>query len=622
MGAVILEIISVAGLMASLVMASVLAFFFRYFQRYFEEPEEFRRSYNLVLLFLVALILHSLHLIGTALDIPNEHVFEVMAVFLLLGVIFQATRRAFTMAVTADIRREEKARRIAELTALQKELEKTAKELSETKDFFNSIIESSADAIVASDNDKRIIYFSRGAEELFERKAEEVLGKNVLHLYPKDALVKEKRLERSRKLRKKGVIRNIAMEIETPSGKRKNISLSLSLLRDEKGRVRGTVGVAKDVTREVKAAEEVRYLKELSDRVFEGIPEGLILMDNEFGIISVNRGFERITGVRREDVIGKNALEYMRIPELEGVFEAMHLKQKVVMVKYSGQSLGPTEFTYVSPEGERKVFTDYWTPLFDEDGEVEHILVIIRDMTKRKALEEGLKEQAARLKRSNELKDMFTDIMRHDLLNPIGVIRNYVELIKDEELPPLARKSIEAISKNAAKAVEMIENASRLAKIENLQEIEFEERDLGAMLKEAVEVLKSHGEKKGITLVAEADGEYPAMVNPFLEDVFSNLLSNAIKYSPEKTKVYAGIEDAGKSWRAFVKDQGEGVPDQYKETIFTRFERLKREGVKGTGIGLAIVKKIVEMHRGRVWVEDNPGGGSIFYVEIPKEPAG
>jgi two-component system phosphate regulon sensor histidine kinase PhoR len=613
----IFAVISIILLSASFALASIIVLYFKYLQRFFKDPDEFKRSHNILLLFLGALFLHSMYHLSGHYALPLENLFEITSVISLLAIMFILTRQAVLFEVLSEVRKEDKVRQLVEFRTLQDRLSNTSRELMETKNFYQGIIQSSADAIVASDNDKKITYFSTGAEELFERKAQDVLGSSVLELYPREVVRKRDRIKRASKLKKSGVIRNMSMKINTPSGKQKTISLSLALLKDAREKVNGTVGVAKDITQEVKAANEINALKELKGKILEGTPEGLLLLDLGFKISIVNNGFEKITGIEKDAIMGKNALDYLKIPELERLFEAMKLKEKFVKVAYDGKSLDAKEFNIIV-KGKKKTFADYWTPLFDSQGKVEFVLIILQDLTSRKALEENLKDQAEMLKRSNALKDIFTDIMRHDLLNPIGVIKNYVELLSEENLDPSVKHGIDAISRNANKAVGMIENASRLAKIESIKEITFEEKDLGVLLMDTVEILKSRAAKKGIALVIETKGSFSATVT-FIDAVFLNLLTNAIKYSPPNTKVITGIEDAGKKWKIYVKDNGEGIDDKFKETVFTRFERLKREGVKGTGLGLAIVKRIVEIHRGRVWVEDNPEGGSIFYVEIPKK---
>jgi signal transduction histidine kinase len=238
---------------------------------------------------------------------------------------------------------------------------------------------------------------------------------------------------------------------------------------------------------------------------------------------------------------------------------------------------------------------------------------------------EELRESEARLRRyareledSNKLKDLFTDIMRHDLLNPVGVIRNYAELMLEEEEDELRRKDLMVVLKNSEKLIAMIKKASTYARLERVEELEFFEADLGAVFREVIEDFSLQLQEKRMRVDYRVRGERWAVVSPTIEDVFSNLLSNAIKYSPEGSRIVVDILDEGEAWKVMVMDQGEGIPDSMKDVIFERFKRGEKTGVKGTGLGLAIVKRIVELHRGRVWVEDNPEGGSIFYVTIPK----
>ncbi len=103
-----------------------------------------------------------------------------------------------------------------------------------------------------------------------------------------------------------------------------------------------------------------------------------------------------------------------------------------------------------------------------------------------------------------------------------------------------------------------------------------------------------------------------------IAEVFANLISNAVKYGPPAGTVAVEVHDAGDRWRVSVADRGEGVPDAYKERVFDRFERLAKEGVKGTGLGLAIAKRIIDLHGGQIAVRDNPGGGAMFEVMLPK----
>ena len=248
-------------------------------------------------------------------------------------------------------------------------------------------------------------------------------------------------------------------------------------------------------------------------------------------------------------------------------------------------------------------------------GAAFHNMMLFRELRDSEA---ELRRYSRELEGSNKLKDLFTDIMRHDLLNPVGVIRNYAELMLEEEEDEAKREDLMVILRNSEKLIAMIKKASTYARLERVEELEFFETDLGSVFRGVIEDYGLELREKRMKVDFRVKGERWAVVSPTIEDVFSNLLSNAIKYSPEDSRIVVDILDEGEAWKIMVMDQGEGIPDGMKEEIFERFKRGEKTSVKGTGLGLAIVKRIVELHGGRVWVEDNPEGGSIFYVVIPK----
>ncbi|MCK4310605.1 MAG: GAF domain-containing sensor histidine kinase, partial [Methanomicrobia archaeon] len=221
------------------------------------------------------------------------------------------------------------------------------------------------------------------------------------------------------------------------------------------------------------------------------------------------------------------------------------------------------------------------------------------------------------MKKSSELQRLFTSIMSHDLKNPLTVIKGYTELIKmreDEKIKEYVRE----MEKSIKKMIDLVTNAEFYSKLQEKAYMKkFEKKYLEDIIKETLKELEEKSKEKNVETIYKAKGRYPVDANPILEDVFLNLIDNAIKYSPENGKIEIDIEDRGDEWRISVKDWGKGIADELKEIIFERFER-ENINIKGTGLGLAIVKQIVDLHDGKVWMEDNPEGGSIFFVEIPK----
>jgi hypothetical protein len=229
-----------------------------------------------------------------------------------------------------------------------------------------------------------------------------------------------------------------------------------------------------------------------------------------------------------------------------------------------------------------------------------------------------VRDYASKLKKSNELKDLFTDIMRHDLLNPVSVIKGFADiLMMDDSLGEQHRVSVKRVRKSVNRLEEMIRNASKLSRLEDIKALELQEREVSEIMEGVIRELQPIFKDKGILVEFRRD-KCTARVNPMIKDVFYNLLTNAVKYSPEKGRIEVEVSGKGSRCRIMVKDYGVGVPDEAKERIFKRFTTLHKKGIKGLGLGLAIVRRVVELHRGRVWVEDNPAGGSIFYVTLPK----
>jgi len=233
-------------------------------------------------------------------------------------------------------------------------------------------------------------------------------------------------------------------------------------------------------------------------------------------------------------------------------------------------------------------------------------------------LEQMVEKRTRQLKKANELKDLFTDIIRHDLQSPLTVIGGIATLMEEDESQPEKLKELDMIKRNVEKMEGLIDASSKLSRLAGGEKLDFEERDINTILRGVVKDFEPLLKENRINIVYRAEGERLAHVHTLIEDVFANLLSNAVKYSPPGSTVTIDILDEGEAWKVMVADQGEGVPDEYKETIFSRFETGGKKGVKGTGLGLAIVKRIIDLHRGKIWVEDNPGGGSVFIVELPK----
>lgn len=374
-----------------------------------------------------------------------------------------------------------------------------------------------------------------------------------------------------------------------------------------KGKFKRDISGTKDVEGMIKSRES------LLRNVLEATDDGISFFDNHGTIRLTNNKFREIWNIPDESDIGKNYLEAFvkyGVPQLKNASEVLS-KIKV----FSNSVERDSDILYFS---DGRIFEYHLFPVIT-DGVVKGHVCSYRDITMRKKAESDLQEYARELERSNELKDLFTDIIRHDLLNPAGLVKGFVEILLKREFDPDTSGKLLAIERSNKKLIDMIESASKLSRLESISELEFKELNVGAFLRMAIEALHVQFKSKNIVLENNANGIYKAKISPVLEEVFANLLSNAVKYSPENSKVIVDILDNGEEWKVTVTDFGEGVADEDKPYVFERFKRVNKAAVKGTGLGLAIVKRIIDLHGGEVGVEDNPAGnGSVFWVTVKK----
>lgn len=358
-------------------------------------------------------------------------------------------------------------------------------------------------------------------------------------------------------------------------------------------------------TKELKESEEKYRL------LFEDSIEGIALSKGD-RIFSANKALL--------DMLGYESLEeYLKVPLLNHLAPESLEKAKTRMKKReTGGALSMfEEMKVVRTDGE--IIDIELSAVEVSIGGESYVQTTIRDITERKHADEKIKKYSARLEESNRLKDVFIDILRHDLLNPVSTARNMARLAMESESDPKKKRIQEIIFHSSLKMIDMIENASLLATLESDGDLQVEERDLAIVLKWALEDVESLRVERGCKIISRVEGGTFAAVNPLISDVFLNLLSNGLKYSPEGSEVIVDALDEGSFWRVSVADSGNGILDVDKDLIFNRFKRIDKGGVQGTGLGLAIVKKIVEAHGGRVWVEDNHAtGGSVFFFTVPK----
>ena len=259
-------------------------------------------------------------------------------------------------------------------------------------------------------------------------------------------------------------------------------------------------------------------------------------------------------------------------------------------------------------------------PIRDPGGAVVGAVLTFRDVTERRAAERTLEERASELARSNADLEQFAYVASHDLQEPLRAVVSYLQLLERRyggQLDERAEKYIGYAVDGGRRMQTLISDLLTYSRV-GRRDVAMEPVDLDAVLDRTESSLRIAIEESGATISRDplptVDGD-PTQ----LTQLFQNLVANAIKFRGEAPPcIHVGAERQDGAWLFSVRDNGIGIAPEYRERVFVLFQRLHgRDEYGGTGIGLAVCKKIVERRGGTLWVDETPGGGSTFRFTIP-----
>lgn len=369
-------------------------------------------------------------------------------------------------------------------------------------------------------------------------------------------------------------------------------------------------GFITDITELKKSQEKIKQLS----LAVEQSPVSVVITDTTGAIEYVNQKFVDITGYTFEEALGKNP----RILK-SGYTPPEEYQQLWDSLAANGNWKGI--FHNKKKNGEL-----YWesasiSPILNDKGNITHILAIKEDITERKQAEEMLKKYAADLKRSNTELENFAYIASHDLQEPLRMINSFLNLLEKRlngKLDEQSKDYIHYAIDGANRLKLLIQDLLQYSRVGNNKD-EFTLTKLNGLAQYIHLVLKDTIDSNKATITVKP----MPLVNvnkTLINTLFVNLVENALKYrSGQPPVIEIGFSEDEHSNTFYVKDNGIGISPEYFEKIFVIFKRLHGKGeYMGTGIGLALCKKITDIHKGEIWVKSTLGQGSTFYFSIPK----
>jgi PAS domain S-box-containing protein len=516
----------------------------------------------------------------------------------------------------------------------QKQIEE---ELREQQAYTRGLIESNIDALMTTDTLGVITDVNRQMCEVTGRTREELSGTPF-----KDYFTDPQRAEDGiRRVLTETRVTNYELTIRAKDGRESVVSYNATTFTGADGRLRGVFAAARDITDQKRLEEQItqrnRELTETTTflgNVLESSTEySIIAKDLEGNVLTWNEGAHRNYGYTAEETVGRQNSQILHVPEdvASGKVQAL-----LDTARQTGKAEGV--FERMRKSGERFIASVAITLRRDANGAPIGYLLISKDITEQKALEEQLRrkneeleEQYRRVQEANRLKSEFLANMSHELRTPLNGIIGFAEVLHDEKAGRVSAEQKEYLGDiltSGRHLLQLINDVLDLSKVESgKMDFRPEPVRLENVISEVCDIVRTLAAQKRIRISSEVSPEVTEIVadSAKLKQVLYNYLSNALKFTPDEGRVTVRVLPEGpEEFRLEVEDSGIGIRPEDVPKLFVEFQQLDASTAKkyqGTGLGLALTKRIVEAQGGRVGVQSTPAEGSTFFAVLPRVAA-
>jgi PAS domain S-box-containing protein len=492
--------------------------------------------------------------------------------------------------------------------SVRKEAEK---HLAQMEGRYRGLLEAAPDAMVVVNQGGEIVLLNVQAEKRFGYHRDELVGQKLKNIIPEGFA--ERLVADALRSVEDALAQQIGTGIEL-IGRRKDgsdfpIEIMLSPLESTEGIL--VTAAIRDISVRKAAEKHLVQMEERYRGLLEAAPDAMVVVNQAGEIVLLNVQAEKQFGYRRDELVGQKVKNI--IPE--GFAERLVADALRSVEDALAQQIG----TGIELNGRRKNGSEFpieimLSPLESAEGIL--VTAAVRDITMRKKAEAHLLQKVEELNRSNEELEQFAYIASHDLQEPLRMVASYTQLLSrrykgrlDSDADEFISFAVDGASRMQRLIKDLLAYSRVGTKAKDLLDTSSEEA-----LQQALINLRGAVEDSGAQVTHDPLPNVLADEMQLIQ-LFQNLVGNAIKYqNPGIPRVHISAARTGeKRWTFSVRDNGLGIDSQYFEKIFGMFQRLhKREEFEGTGVGLAICKKIVERHGGYIWVESKSGHGSNF----------
>ncbi len=490
-------------------------------------------------------------------------------------------------------------------------LKRTLEDLKEREARISSIMNTTVDGIITIDEDRIIESFNQAAEKIFGYAADEVIGRNVSILMPDPH---QSRNDQYVQAYLKGARSKVLGTAREVLGRRKNgtmFPVELSISEADLGNRRIFTGILRDITERKKAEEELQKLY----RAVEHSSAVVIITDTDGAIEYVNPKFIQVTGYEKTEVFGQT-------PRILRSGETSQETYRELWDTITSGEEWQGIFHNKKKNGEFYWVSASISPLKDTSGAITHFVGIQEDITAIKLYEQELQKAKEAAESANQAKSDFLAVMSHEIRTPMNVIIGMAELMMETPLNDEQKRYAETLMHAGENLLNIINDILDISKIEaGYLELEATEFNLQELLDKACGIMAIRARDKGIGLSCNVLSDVPVHLigDPHrLGQVILNLLGNAVKFTDNGEVVLEVNKEASDTTTLLfsIRDTGIGIPDDKVSRIFEKFTQADSSTTRkygGTGLGLTISKRLVELMGGRIWVSSSVGVGSTFY---------
>ena len=492
-----------------------------------------------------------------------------------------------------------------------------------------AVLDSALDAVVGMSETGTITFWNPRAEAIFGWTAEEALGRDLAELLlpPTDREAHRRGLERFLRTGEWSIL-NQRIETRGLRRDRSHFPLDLSVTARREGGGWAFTFFMADITERKRGEERLRHQLAFTSAITGHLGEGVFALDRDGRITFANPAAERMLGFRESELLGRYLGEILHARAAEGP----EVDDPLPRVLSSGTTVHHDGGAFRRADDSSLAVSHTCSPIVT-GGEVVGAVLVFHDATERQQMEERrqqllAREQGAReeAENANRMKDEFLAMLSHELRTPLSAIAGWAHILREGRLAPEeAARAIEVIDRNAKVQGQLISDILDVSRIIS-GKLRLEKKTVAAaaVVDAAIDTVRPTAEAKHVRLEAFLDpGSGTVWADPDrLQQVVWNLLTNAIKFTPEGGVVSVRLARAGSQVEVVVRDSGEGISPEFVPHVFERFRQADSSTTRphgGLGLGLAIVRHLVDAHGGTVVAESaGKEKGASFTVRLPR----